>query len=160
MKFTSNGTGEKYTCANAQFRRKPVDPSSAGRAGEKMRFARFAYGVAAVYGFLALTPLYFLVGKIGHDAPPPVTHPEFYYGFVGVTLLWQMVFVLIARDPIRYRSLMPITILEKLVYTVPVVVLYVEGQVHPRILPPALIDPVFGVLFVLAYFRTPRLASS
>ena len=50
-----------------------------------MRFARFAYGVAAVYGFLALTPLYFLVGKIGHEAPPPVTHPEFYYGFVGVT---------------------------------------------------------------------------
>jgi hypothetical protein len=47
-----------------------------------MRFARIAYGVAAAYGFLALTPLYFLVGKISHDAPPPVTHPEFYYGFV------------------------------------------------------------------------------
>jgi hypothetical protein len=64
-----------------------------------MRFARIAYGVAAAYGFLTLTPLYFMVGTIGHDAPPPVTHPQFYYGFVGVALLWQMVFVLIARDP-------------------------------------------------------------
>jgi hypothetical protein len=64
-----------------------------------MRFARIAYGVAAAYGFLTLTPLYFMVGNIGHDAPPPVTHPEFYYGFVGVALLWQMIFVLIARDP-------------------------------------------------------------
>jgi hypothetical protein len=66
-----------------------------------MRFARIAYGVAAANGFLTLTPLYFMVGKIGHDAPPSVTHPEFHYGFVGVALLWQMVFVLIARDPIR-----------------------------------------------------------
>jgi hypothetical protein len=67
-----------------------------------MKFARIVYGIAAAYGFLALTPLYFLIAKIGRDAPPPVTYPEFYYGFVGVALLWQMVFVLVARDPIRY----------------------------------------------------------
>jgi hypothetical protein len=124
-----------------------------------MKFARIAYGVAAAYWFIALMPLYFLLGKIGHDAPPSVTHPEFYYGFVGVAILWQMVFVLIARDPIRYRSIMPITILEKLVYTVPVVFLYLQGRVDARLVPPSLIDPVFGVLFVLAYFRTPRPAS-
>jgi hypothetical protein len=120
-----------------------------------MKFARIIYGGAAAYGFLALTPLYFLIGKIGRDAPPPVTHPEFYYGFVGVALLWQTVFVLIARDPIRYRSIIPITILEKLIYTVPVVVLYLQGRVDAALVPPSLIDPLFGVLFVLAYFRTP-----
>lgn len=97
---------------------------------------------------------YFLLGKIGHDAPPPVTHPEFYYGFIGVAVLWHMVFVLIARNPIRYRSLMPITILEKLVYSVPVVVLYFEGQVHPRILPPALIDPDAQARQQLSDFRS------
>jgi hypothetical protein len=125
-----------------------------------MRFARIAYGVAAAYGLLALTPLYFLAGKIGRDAPPPLTHPEFYYGFIGVALLWQIVFVLIARDPVRYRSLMPITILGKLVYTVPVVVLYLQGRVDAILVPPSLIDPVFRVLFALAYFRTPRPATS
>jgi len=125
-----------------------------------MKFARIVYGIAAAFGFLALTPLYFLIGKIGRDAPPPITHPEFYYGFVGVAILWQMVFLLIARDPIRYRAIMAITILEKLVYTVPVVVLYLEGRVDARLVPPSLIDPVFGVLFIFAYFRTPRPASS
>jgi hypothetical protein len=125
-----------------------------------MKFAPIVYGVAAAYGFLALTPLYFLIGKIGRDAPPPVTHPEFYYGFVGVALLWQMVFVLIARDPIRYRSIMTITILEKLIYTVPVVVLYLQGRVDARLVPPSLIDPLFGALFAIAYFRTSRPSGS
>jgi hypothetical protein len=45
---------------------------------------------------------------------------------------------------------------EKLVYTVPVVVLYMQGQVHARIVPYSLIDPAFEVLFVIAYFRTSR----
>jgi hypothetical protein len=71
-----------------------------------------------------------------------------------------MVFVLIARDPIRYRSIMTITILEKLIYTVPVVVLYLQGRVDARLVPPSLIDPVFGALFAIAYFRTSKPASS
>jgi hypothetical protein len=97
--------------------------------------------------------LYFLVEKIGRDAPPPVTHAEFYYGFLGVTLLWQLVFVFIAKDPLRYRSLMPIAILEKFVYTVPVIVLYMAGKVHANILGPSLVDPIFGALFIVAYLR-------
>ncbi len=44
--------------------------------------------------------------------------------------------------------------LEKVIYTIPVVVLYVQGQAHPKTLAPALIDPVFGILFVIAYVRT------
>lgn len=39
--------------------------------------------------FVVLGPLYFLIGKIGRDAPLAVTHPEFYYGFVGLGQLWQ-----------------------------------------------------------------------
>ena len=119
-----------------------------------MKFARTVYWIAAAYGLLSLVPLYFLIDRVGRDAPPPVTHPEFYYGFLGVTFLWQIVFVLIAREPLRYRSLMPITILEKFVYTLPVVLLYLNGRVQRNILKPSLVDPIFGVLFVIAYFRT------
>jgi hypothetical protein len=124
-----------------------------------MKFSRIVFGIAAAYGFLVLLPLYFLLGRVGRDAPPPVTHPEFYYGFVGLALLWQIVFVLIARDPTRYRPVMLIAILEKFIYTVPVVLLYLQGQVHPKILVPSLVDPVFGVFFILAYFRTPKFAN-
>lgn len=121
-----------------------------------MKFARFVYGIAAAYGIVSLVPLYFLLDRVGRDAPPPVTHPEFYYGFLGVAFLWQVVFGLIARDPIRYRSLIPLTILEKLTYTVPVVLLYLLGRVHPSILRSSLVDPIFAIFFVIAYLRTSR----
>src|SRR5208283_626887 len=112
-----------------------------------MKFARIVYGIAAVYGFIVLPPLYFLIDAIGKQAPPPVTHPEFYYGFAGVATLWQVLFVLIARDPIRYRPIMLITIPAKLVYTVPVVILYLQGHANLTIVLPSLADPVFAVLF-------------
>ena len=119
-----------------------------------MRFARVVYRIAAVYGILVLVPLYFLIDRIGHDSPPAVTHPEFYYGFIGVALLWQLVFILIAGDPSRYRPIMLITILEKIVYTIPVLILYSSGKASASTLVPALIDPIFGVLFVIAYAKT------
>jgi hypothetical protein len=119
-----------------------------------MKFARVVYWIAAGYGFVSLVPLYFMLDKVGRDAPPPVTHPEFYYGFLGVTFLWQIILALIANEPLRYRSLMPITILEKLVYTAPVILLYLDGYVNGNIMQSSLVDPIFGVLFVIAYFRT------
>jgi hypothetical protein len=134
-----------------------ADQSSApSRINEEnyMKFARIVYGIAAVYGFIVLLPLYFSIDAIGRNAPPPVTHPEFYFGFVGVAVLWQVVLVLIARDPLRYRPLMPIAILEKIVYSLPVAILYLRGQAAASILASSLGDPVIGVLFAVAFLRT------
>jgi len=103
--------------------------------------------------FVSLLPLYFMIAKVGHDAPPAITHPEFYYGFLGLVVLWQFVFVSVARDPIRYRPIMPIAIAEKFVYTIPVLVLYSLGQVHRNLAQTSLVDPLFGLLFTVAYFR-------
>src|SRR5262245_63460257 len=50
-----------------------------------MKFARIVFLVAGIYGLLVVAPQYFLEAKIGRDTPPPITHPEFFYGFVGVT---------------------------------------------------------------------------
>jgi hypothetical protein len=119
-----------------------------------MRFARTVYTIAAAYGFMVLFPLYFLIDRMGELAPPAVTHPEAYYGFVGVALLWQLAFLLIASDPVRYRPLMPITILEKLAYIVPVVILFWLGRVGTAVLLTSLADPILGVLFLAAYWRT------
>ncbi|HZQ69307.1 MAG TPA: hypothetical protein VFA68_12370 [Terriglobales bacterium] len=118
------------------------------------------YSIAAAYGLISLLPLYFLLDRIGQDAPPPVTHPEFYYGFLGVAFLWQIVFILIARDPLRYRPIMLLAILEKFVYTVPVVLLFSLGRVHPSIMRTSLLDPIFGILFIIAYVRTRPAAES
>ena len=124
-----------------------------------MRFTRVVYTVAAVYGLLVLAPLYFLLDVIGRETPPAVTHPEFYYGFVGLAILWQLVFLLIARDPVRYRALIPITILEKLVYAVPGLLLYAHGRLDAKLLPGPIMDGVLGFFFVLAYLQMRRVGT-
>jgi len=91
-----------------------------------MKFARIVFGIAAIWGFLIITPLYFMFNLIGEKDPPPITHPAFFYGFVGVALAWQIAFIFIARDPIRFRPMMIPAILEKLVYSIPVIILVLQ----------------------------------
>jgi hypothetical protein len=121
---------------------------------ECVKFARIVYGIAAAYGFGVLVPLYFLIGKIGRDTPPPITHSEFYYGFVGLALLWQVVFCMIALDPLRYRPIMPVTILEKIVFAVPVLMLFSLGRLPGSSIWPAPVDLLLGALFLAAHVRT------
>jgi hypothetical protein len=115
------------------------------------RFARRVFRGAGVYGVLVLAPQYFLAERVGRDAPPPLTHPEFYYGFVGTALAWQVAFLLVGRDPLRYRPLMIPAVLEKLAFGVPAVVLYARGQLAPTLLGFGLVDLTFGALFAAAY---------
>jgi hypothetical protein len=72
--------------------------------------------------------LYFLEAKTGRDYPPAITHPEYYYGFVGIALVFQFVFLIIARNPVKYRALMPVSVLEKLSFVVPTVILYFQNR--------------------------------
>ena len=71
-----------------------------------MTFARWVYRIAGIYGLVVIGPLYFLEAQIGRDQPAPITHPEYFYGFAGVTLAWQVAFLIIGQDPVRYRWLM------------------------------------------------------
>src|SRR5215510_1919858 len=92
-----------------------------------MKFAKIVFRIAAIWGFLIITPLYFIFDLIGKNDPPPITHPAFYYGFVGVALVWQLAFLIIASDPLRFRPLMIAAILEKLAYSIPLLIL-VSGK--------------------------------
>jgi hypothetical protein len=40
-------------------------------------------------GLLALLPQYFLEAGNGLDFPPAINHPEYYFGFIGVAVVWQ-----------------------------------------------------------------------
>jgi len=51
-----------------------------------MKFARIVFRVAAIWGVLVITPLYFMFDLIGRNDPPAITHPAFFYGFVGAGL--------------------------------------------------------------------------
>src|SRR4030095_17168940 len=89
-----------------------------------MKFARYSFAAAGTIGIIVLVPLYFLLERTGIDSPPPVTHPEFYYGFVGVALAFQIVFLIIATDPLKYRPLMLAGIVEKFAFVIPTLYLY------------------------------------
>jgi hypothetical protein len=121
-----------------------------------MKFARIVFVVAGIWGFSILTPFYFLFDFVSRSYPPPLTHPDLYYGFVGVTLVWQLAFLIIATDPIRYRPLMVAAILEKAVYVATMGILYLRGQLVAGQIAVAGPDFVLGTLFVAAFFRTPR----
>jgi hypothetical protein len=122
----------------------------------RTRFARRVFTIAAIYGVLVLIPQYFLEGKLGRDFPPPITHPEHFYGFIGVALAWQVLFFIIAKDPVRYRAAMIPAILEKLTFVVACIVLYAQGRLAPMILIPAGLDLILALMFAISYRITPK----
>ena len=119
-------------------------------------FAKRLFLIAGIYGLLILPPHYFLEEKIGRDTPPAITHPEFFYGFVGVALAWQVAFLIIARDPVRYRLMMIPGILEKLGFGVAALVLYAQKRLAVPMLAAGIGDLVFAALFVVAFMQTGR----
>ncbi|HTP69212.1 MAG TPA: hypothetical protein VMJ35_09950 [Dongiaceae bacterium] len=122
-----------------------------------MKFAKVVYWVAGIWGLLIITPLYFLFDVIGRQDPPGITHPGFYYGFVGVALAWQIAFVVIARDPMRFRPMMIPSMVEKFTYGPMIAVLVMQGRTNPRDLVFAATDTVLGILFVMAWVATGKL---
>ncbi|MBK8314631.1 MAG: hypothetical protein IPL01_11740 [Acidobacteria bacterium] len=121
-----------------------------------MKFAKWVYLLAGISGLIILIPQYFTRVKFGIDYPPAITHPEFYYGFVGLAVVWQILFLVLSRDPERYRPMMPVTVLEKASFGFAVLALHFNGGVSPLILGGAIMDLVLGVLFLMAYFKTRK----
>jgi drug/metabolite transporter (DMT)-like permease len=119
-----------------------------------VRFAKVVFYIAAVWGMLVLTPLYFMFDVIGRQDPPPITHPAFYYGFAGTALAWQAAFFLIATNPARFRAMMIPAILEKIAFGGCVIVLFLEKRIHPGDLGLASVDLLFAVLFLISFIKT------
>ncbi|MEZ4413747.1 MAG: hypothetical protein R2910_12235 [Gemmatimonadales bacterium] len=118
-----------------------------------MTFARRVFTVAWIYGFASLLPMYVMEGWYMERLPPALTHPEFYYGFIGVALAWQVLFFLIAREPARLRPAMLPAVLEKLGWGFAVLILVLQGRAPSFFVPAAVIDLVLAVLFVMAWRR-------
>lgn len=109
--------------------------------------------MAGVYGLIVMLPNYFLEEKMGEDYPPAITHPEYFYGFVGIGVAWQVAFLVIATDPARYRPLLVPILLEKGTFGIAAIVLFSHGRVPLTILAFGIIDLVLGSLFFVALMR-------
>jgi len=123
-----------------------------------MKFAKIVFWIAAIWGLLIITPLYFMFDLIGRQDPPPITHPGFFYGFVGAAFAWQIAFLFIATNPVRFRPLIIPSIIEKFSYGSAVIVLVLQHRMHPSDMLFAGADLLLGLLFLTSYFLTPALA--
>ncbi len=123
------------------------------------RLAKWIFTIAGAYGVLVLLPQYLLETGIGPTLPAPLQRPEYFYGFVGVALAWQLAFFVIARDVRKYRLLMLPAIVEKLSFGVPVVLLHLNGRVAPDMLGAGILDLVLCAGFVVAFWVTRGAAS-
>lgn len=119
-----------------------------------MKFARVVFLVAGIYGLLVLVPQFFLEAKIGRDTPPPITHLEYFYGFICVAVAWQILFLVLSRDPVRFRPMMIPAMLEKIGFPIAVVILYLQGRLAPMIFVPASADVILLILFFISYQKT------
>lgn len=119
----------------------------------KDRFSRIVFLVAGIYGLIVLVPGFFGEKILAEKMPPAITHPEFYYGFFGVAVAWQVAFLIVSRDPQRFRPVIPAAILEKLAYCVACAALFALGRVPLVVALGGAGDFILGTFFTISYFR-------
>ncbi len=120
-----------------------------------MAFARWLFRIAGAYGLIAIVPLYFAADKYMPVVGTPILRSGFvfYYGFLSVALAWQIAFLVIGHDPLRFRPLMLPAVIEKLGFFVPTTALFLQGHAREDLFAAAIVDGIFGVLFIVAWYR-------
>ena len=119
-----------------------------------MTFAKYVFMGAGVWGILVLTPLFFLVDISGRAYPPPADYPHFFYGFLTVAMAWQIAFLIIGSNPVRFRPLMIPSFIEKAGYIIGAVVLRGQGRISAADAGTAIPDALLLVLFIVAFAKT------
>ena len=130
-------------------------PIECPHPGDAMLASRIFRG-AGIYGLIVLFPTLFLEARVGIDAPPPITHPEYYYGFIGLAIAWQLVFLVIGSDPVRFRPLMLPAVVEKFSWGAVAFGLPLAGRaVAAPTMFVAAIDVALGCAFLVARRHIP-----
>jgi len=134
--------------------------ASAFRMSLRPAFAKKVFLIAGVYGLMALVPQYFMEGRLSLRFPPPLTHPEHFYGFIwrgdrmavrvlyncaGCSAFAQLhVTCGIGETFLRCSHLGALR----------------EGLVTVPVLCAAAIDLLFAILFILAYVAVGNVTDS
>ncbi len=119
-----------------------------------MRFAKRVFTAAGVYGLVVLTPMLFVEHQVAAPAAR-LDHPEYFYGFLLIAIAAQVLFLLIGRDPVGLRPAMIFAVLEKVPFGATALVLAQQGRAGGALVVFSGIDIALGVLFAIAWFRTP-----
>jgi hypothetical protein len=113
-----------------------------------MKLAKWIFLTAGILGLLSTIPLAFAEKAMG------VKQPEFYYGFIFLDICWQVLYLLLSSNPVRYRPMMIPAFLAKGSGTVALTWLYLLGRVSSQWIAIGTVDGVFAVLFLVAFWAT------
>jgi hypothetical protein len=113
-----------------------------------MRLAKWIFLAAGVLGLLSTVPLLFAESMMG------VKQPEFYYGFVCLAICWQILYLFLCSDPVRYRPIIIPAFLAKGSGTIALSWLYLLGRVTAQWIALGAAEGVLAVLFIVAYWST------
>lgn len=121
-----------------------------------MRFARIVFVGAGIWGIGVLVPFLWLMDVTGRRYGAPTEYPHFFYGFLAVAFAWQIAFLFIGSDPVRFRPFMIPGMLEKFGYVATLAVLYGQGRIPVADAQAAIPDGLLGLLFIAAFLKTRR----
>ena len=119
-----------------------------------MKFAKIVFIAGGVWGMAALVPFYWLADISGRRYAAPVDYPQFFWGFFSVALAWQLAFLLIGSNPVRFRPLMLPAIVEKFGFILTLAMLLGRGRITSADAAAAIPDTVVGLLFIAAFAAT------
>ena len=125
-----------------------------GATAKNGKFASRVFFIAGVYGLAVLVPQYFMENALSRQFPPALTHPEQFYGFIGVAIAWQFAFLLIARDVERFRPFILPAVMEKISFGAATLALYAQGRAALLVASFGAVDLVFATLFLLAFWSS------
>ena len=128
----------------------------AARRPPSMKFATLTFRAAGIVGLLTILPMYFLYDSISRKDPPALNHPQFYFGFLGVTLAWQILFLILSTDPVRYRPMMIPAVIEKLGFLAAGAILVYLKMMNIQQAIVTAPDAIMMGFFIASYLRTPR----
>jgi hypothetical protein len=116
-----------------------------------MKFARWIFRIAGIFGLLVMLPIAFAEKTIEQVMPPAVNHPEFFYGFVLLNMCWQILYLFLATDPVRYRPMMLPAFLAKATGVVALTWLTLQGRISSQWTLTIILDGAFAFLFLVAF---------
>lgn len=119
---------------------------------------RCRFLLAAIFGILVLAPAVVLGHVNGLSLPPPIADfPQIHRLILGPALAAQFLFLLIAVDPRRFRSLMLIGIGEKAVAVLAIpLLLATGGAITGALWAVPIVDGTLGVAFYAAWRTASR----
>ena len=113
-----------------------------------MKIAKRIFLIAGIFGLLSTIPLAFAENIM------EVEQPEFYYGFVFLDICWQILYLVLSLDPVRYRPMMIPAFLAKGSGIVALTWLYLIGRVASQWVAIGAVDGIFAILFLVAFLAT------